>query len=218
MKALWRFSDPGDFSFARASRRGTWHGEPQVRIRPLVMEWEAGSDVIGDFTWPGFDSDIVISDRAAQALLQAGIPGFELSNIELVETRKNVRALDKGKGTVRLPYSGPVLWDLWVTETAALDRERSTITCDHEGGTPQWEVKGVEWREAVWDSQLKMLNKILHPRVEGQGLFVRTARGIFRVAEFPGWIFCSDDVKTLIENRCFTNVSFLQMGDEISAS
>jgi len=52
-----------------------------------------------------------------------------------------------------------------------------------------------------------------HPRGQGQGLFVRPETGIFRIIEIPGPIFCSDDVKHLIEQNEFSNVSFLEMGE-----
>jgi hypothetical protein len=57
------------------------------------------------------------------------------------------------------------------------------------------------------------LVKYVHPRVQGQGLFVPYIQGIFRVEEFPAWVFCTDNVKRLIEDREFSNVSFLQMGE-----
>jgi hypothetical protein len=44
---------------------------------------------------------------------------------------------------------------------------------------------------------------------------VPSARGIFRVEELPGCILGTDDVKRLIEEHGFTNVSFLEMGDTL---
>jgi hypothetical protein len=46
---------------------------------------------------------------------------------------------------------------------------------------------------------------------------VRSDEGIFRVAEFPGWILCTDEVKQLIESHGFTNVSFLEMGEVLGS-
>ena len=81
---LWRFSDPRDYQYARASRRGTWEGRPPRRVKPLVIEWEPDSNVIGDFTWPGFDSDIVITDRVGAAMKEAGVTGLDLAPVENV--------------------------------------------------------------------------------------------------------------------------------------
>lgn len=85
---LWRFTDPFDHRFAQASRvGGVWQeGEYRERMRPLVVEWEPGSDLVGDFTWPGLDTDIVVSDRVGRALINCHIKGFELRHIEAVRS------------------------------------------------------------------------------------------------------------------------------------
>ena len=211
---LWRFSDPSDFRYARASRRGTWEGSPSRRVRPLVIEWEPDSDIVGDFTWPGFDTDVIVTDRVGRALKEAGTTGFEMAPVEMVENSEASKRRSK-KPRVKLPYTGPQLWDLWVTDWAKLDHERSTVTLVEKqpDGTEQYEVSGVERREANWDQERMELVREKYPRTEGQGLFVRTDTAIFRLAEFPGWIFCTDEVKQLIESNDFTNVSFLEMGE-----
>ena len=210
---LWRFSDPGGSRFARASRRGSWEGSPARRVRPLVIEWEPDSKIIGDFTWPGFDSDIIVTGTVATKAQQAGISGFELGPIEMVENSEPAKRRSK-KPTVKLPYSGPQLWDLWVTAWTRVDRDRSTVReVEREDGTEHLEAVGVERREMTWDQQRMELVTVLQPRLEGQGLVVPAIQGIFRVKEFPAWIFCTDDVKRLVEERGFTNVSFLEMGD-----
>ena len=60
---LWRFADPFDYHFARAGRvGGTWQeGEYRFRRKAIVIEWEPDSDVVGDFTWPGLDTDVVVT-------------------------------------------------------------------------------------------------------------------------------------------------------------
>lgn len=213
---LWRFSDPSDYRYARAGRHGgTWQeGEPWRRAKPLSIVWLPDSDVVGDFTWPGFDTDIAITERVGKTFHEAEVAGFELAPVEMVENSEASKRASK-KPRVKLPYAGPQLWDLWVTAWAELDRERSTVKLigKQPDGTEQYEVAGVERREAIWNQQRMDLVKTRHPRIEGQGLFVRSDTGVFRIAEFPGWIFCTDEVKQLIESHDFTNVSFLEMGD-----
>jgi hypothetical protein len=179
-----------------------------------VIEWEPDSDIVGDFAWPGFDTDIVITDHVGNVLKEAGVNGFELAPVEMVSNSEESKRASK-KPRVKLPYAGPQLWDLWVTAWAELDRERSTVKLigKQPDGSEHYEVSGVERREANWDQQRMELVKKRHPRIEGQGLFVRSDEGIFRVAEFPGWILCTDEVKQLIESHDFTNVSFLEMGE-----
>jgi hypothetical protein len=214
---LWRFSDPGDCGYARATRRGSWEGNPSRRVTPLIIEWEPDSDVLGDFTWPGFDSDIVVTDAVAKALQGSGVPGFELGAVKMQENSEPAKRRSK-RPRVKLPYSGPQLWDLWVTAWTSPDRDRSTITeVQREDGSRYFEVAGVQRREKTWDQRRMELVTVLHPRVEGKGLFVPPIRGIFRVRDVPGWIFCTDDVKRLIEEHGFTNVSFLEMGDVLKA-
>jgi hypothetical protein len=179
-----------------------------------VIEWEPGSDVIGDFVWPGFDTDIVIKDRVAKVLEEAGVAGFELAPVQMVENSEKSKRISK-RPHVKLPYLGPPLWDLWVIAWAELDRERSSVklTQSKPDGTEQLEVTGVERREAMWDKERMELVTWKQPRIDGQGLYVRSDAGVFRLAQFPGWIFCADAVKQLIESHDFSNVSFLEMGD-----
>ena len=77
----------------------------------------------------------------------------------------------------------------------------------------RYEVSGVERLKVTWDQQRMELVKERHARVDGQGLFVQSGSGVFRIPECSAWIFCNDDVKKLIEDHCCTNVSFLEMGD-----
>ena len=212
---LWRFSDPCDYTYARAGRvGGTWQdGEYDERRRPITVEWESGSDVVGDFTWPGLDTDVLTTDRPGGALTAAQVPGVVLRSVEMVENSEPAERRSK-KPRVKLPYSGRQLWDPWVTAWTRVGRDRSTVReVEREDGTEHLEAVGVERREMTWDQQRMELVTVLQPRLEGQGLVVPATQGIFRVKEFPAWIFCTDDVKRLVEERGFTNVSFLEMGD-----
>lgn len=215
---LWRFTDPCDYRFARASRvGGTWQdGEYRFRSRNILIEWEPDSDVVGDFTWPGLDTDLVVTDRVGKALHDAGISGFELRSVEMQENSEPAKRRSK-KPRVRLPYKGPPLWDFWVTAWTAMDREHSTVDeVVRDDGSRHFELVGAQRREKSWDQQRMELVSVLHPRVAGQGLFVPRTQGVFRVDEFPAWMFCTDDVRALIEKHNFTNVSFLEMGEVLN--
>lgn len=210
---LWRLSDPGNYEYARASRRGSWAGSPSRRVRPLIIEWEPDSEVVGDFTWPGFDSEIIITGAVAKVLQAAEVPGFELGPVQMEENAEPAKRRSK-KPRVQLPYAGPPLWDLWVMAWTRADRDRSTINeVKGENGSVDFELIGVEKTESSWDQQRLELVRTMHPRVEGEGLFVPSIRGFFRVEEFPAWVFCTDNVKQLVEEHGFTNVSFVEMGD-----
>jgi hypothetical protein len=215
---IFRFSDPCDHDYAGAIRvGGTWQpGEYRERRRPIVIEWQPDSDVVGDFTWPGFATDLVITDQVARALADRGIGGFELRAVEMFESAKVAKMSRRRskRPRVRLPYTGPKLWDLWLTAWTHIDKERSTITThQRQDGSTYEEVSGVQHEETIrWDPE-KGLIKQMHPRIEGQGLFVPPIDGFFRVFEWPAWSLCTENVKCLIEEHRFTNVSFWEMGD-----
>ncbi len=82
-------------------------------------------------------------------------------------------------------------------------------------------MEGVEEHALVWDSSVSKSRTIVTPRVRGKGLFVSKSDlvnvGIFRIHEFPGWIFCTDDVKNRVQQLSYTNVGFLEMGDSVSS-
>lgn len=222
---IWRFSDPRDDRFASAGRRGAWTAKAesvcagctasmQVRAQPLILEWEPGSDEVGDFVWPGFGSEVVGSDRAIDVLEAFG--GFEPGPVEYMSSTSNGR----GK-QVRLPYEGPRLREVWVTATAAMDRGKSTAELTRsctECGREQWELHGVERWDSHFDAVLKRLVRVKLQRLPESGIFVESAQlahGIFRMEEFPAWVFCTDDVRRAVEQSGCSNVSFLEMGEAI---
>jgi len=229
---VWRLTDPADSRFARASRRGSWSptgglcpecgASSQERIQPLILEWESGSDVIGDFTWPGFGSDIASSEQAAKGLKAFG--GFEPGPVEMVQdsTLKRSSGSRRGKPRVWLPYEGPPLYDLWVTQHAHLDLERSSVRLVRECktcGRKQYDLDGIERYETGWDKQRRESFKTHIPRRQGLGIYVDAdalaGTAIFRTREFPGWILATDVVKELIEKEEFTNVNFLEAGETL---
>ncbi len=112
---IWRFSDPRDDRFAATGRRDAWVGgapdgvcpsctaSRQVRAQPLVMAWEPGSDRIGDFTWPGFGSEVVVTDGALGALSR--FEGFEPGPLEVVEDPDGPKGGHAGSAALRRPFT-----------------------------------------------------------------------------------------------------------------
>ena len=80
-----------------------------------------------------------------------------------------------------------------------------------------YEVYGVEREDATWNVKRGELVKKRVPRSLGQGIYVSKGdlkgADIFRVHEFPAWIFCTNRVKGFIEREGFTNVVFFEMGE-----
>jgi len=236
---IWRFADPFDYNFAIAGLKGTWgpiregqgpcpecNSVRQRRIQPMIIEWEPGSEFVGDFSFLGGDS-IAVTERVVHAL-QGKFKGFELGPVQMVQDpklKRPTRITKRTKPRVWLPYEGPLLFDLWITSWVQMDEDRSTAriirncsTC----GLKTYEVSGVEhveYNKVEWKaepSEFELL-KWRIGRVSGQGIYVRRSdlkgADIFRVHEFPAWIFCTNDVKEFIEIEGYTNVTFFEMGE-----
>lgn len=227
---LWRFSDPSDDRFASAGRRGSWTeaaasglcpecgDSQQVRVKPLILEWDPGSDRVGDFTWPGFGSEVVVVDRVLD-VLRKHFEGFEPGPVEMVQDRK-LKPGKRRKPRVWLPYEGPPLHELWVTTWVHMDRNRSSAELERRCGTcgtEAWELYGVERWDSHFDRERMELVRTKTDRLPGAGVFISevdlAGADIFRVREFPAAVFCTDAVRALIDKESFSNVSFLEMGE-----
>jgi hypothetical protein len=224
---IWRFTSPDDDRYASAGRRGTWtdatagvcpecSSSRQIRAKPLILAWEPGSVLVGDFVWPGFDSEVVAADRVFAAL-ERNFAGFERGPIEMVDEPDIARG---GQPRVRLPYEGPALYELWTTAWVSADVERSTMRLErHCGtcGTEFWELDGVERWDSVFDREKRQLVRTRIGRDPQSGIYVQRAElggaDVFRIVQFPGWVFCTDAVRDLVRERQFTNVDFLNVGE-----
>lgn len=140
---LFHFHDPGNNLFAKASRRGTWYppgikicpecsSSRQTRISPLIIEWEAGSDKIGDFTWPGFDTELVVVNTVKIAFknkftkIEFGVVTF-FQNQNL---RQPIKLTSRTKPRIWLPYPGPMLWDILPTHWCHIDHSKSGVSIE----------------------------------------------------------------------------------------
>lgn len=225
---IWRLADPLDYRYARADRLGSWSegtlcGEcgvtSQRRIPPLVIEWEPGKRPVGDFTFTGFGSDIVITQRVIDRL--AGVGGFETGPVEVAVKRKAPRRRPNVTRKREPPEANvlPTLFEIWVTTEVRLDSDRSSLRLIGECprcGHRRFEVDGIAHRRNIFDRLRGGYRSELVPRETGKGLFVskRQLSGalMFRVEEFPAGKFCTDVLKEKIQNEGLTNVSFLEVG------
>jgi hypothetical protein len=190
------------------------------RAEPLVVDWEPGSDAIGDFVWEGVGFRVIVSEPAF-SLLKGRFRGFEAGPVEMAKEPSRAGRYRR-QPRVRLPYAGPELRELRVTTWAHLDRERSSGEIELRCGTCEaelWKASGIERGETHWDMVARTLTYSRTKRVAGEGLSVHMAdlsgADIFRVHELPGWIFCTDPAREFVEDRAFSNVVLLEMGDAI---
>ena len=226
---IWRFTNPNDERFAEASRRGAWSAGGQCpickastarRVRPLLLEWESGSDRIGDFVVTGFDSDVAISDPVAKAL--ADVQGFELGPVEMVANASLVKRPASAAPRVWLPYVGSSLFELWVNLKVPLDLQRSTVTVSNQCdlcGRREYAAEGLEMIEGRWDKSRGELVRTRIPRAAHAGLFVSDGLvpelAVFRVKEFPAWVLCTDAVRSVVQREKFSNVDFFSVGETL---
>jgi hypothetical protein len=185
----------------------------------MVIEWEAGSEIVGDFTWVGFGAEAFVTEAVLEALSER-LSGFEPGPVEMFEEPDLDRAKET-KPRVWLPYEGPRLFELLITDWVHLDGGRSSIrpsapkcsTC----GSEAFHVEGVERRDSRWDKGRKELVRIHRPRLPGQGIYIAEhdlgGTSIFRIYEQPGAVFCTDRVRDFVSERGFSNVSFLERGE-----
>jgi hypothetical protein len=183
------------------------------------MEWERGSDEIGDFTWPG-SGDAAVTERALETLMELG--GLDSGPVEMYQDPKLRRPRSPRHAIPRvwLPYEGPPLFDLGLTHCLQVDVEKSSVTLVHSCSTcdrRRYEVAGIERRETAWD-KVRLSSEQTHiPREPRQGIYVREPGlgtvGLFRVREFPAWLLCTDSARRHIERASLSNISFYEVGD-----
>jgi hypothetical protein len=236
---IWKITFPRpDPGFAVATVRDSYTptGKPcrvckhvaYWRTHPLIIEWDAGSERIGDFTWANITIPLVV-DRVSEELARFG--GFESRPVEMTQKRKlkrPIRPTRRAVPRVWLPYAGPELGELWLTTWVHMDRERTTAQlarrCD-ACGDERYELIGAE----VYEHHVEVIHPYpgyeardyytRMPRIAGQGLFVRAAdlrsSDFFGVHEFSGWTFCTERVKHFFDQKQYTNVELWEMGETV---
>jgi len=209
VKDIYQLRHEHDETYARAGRRGTWFPDDAElcqecgasncsRVRPLIIEWEPGSDVIGDFTWPGLLDDIIVSQRVRESF-EGRFSGFEFGPVIMNQdpkSEKSSTARRREKPRVRLPYQGPPLWDLWVTSWCDVDVSASGITLEKECQTCHR-----KFFKPVKDEQMLIIDP---PTWNGAH--------IFKTYQYPAWVFCLEEVRGEIQRNRFSNIIFSRRG------
>jgi len=183
-------------------------------VKPLILEWERGSNAIGDFSWPGFGDNVAVTTRVREELAHR-FRGFEFGPVEIESTRTSGQ-----RQTDRSHDAEAQLCELWVTTNVGMDPERSSAWLVKRCGAcgrEEYMLEDVEREQTEWDADSKQLVRHRFRRRPGRGLYIgeRTLDGasIFHVREFPAWILCTDPVKQSIEMKGFTNVAFFESGE-----
>lgn len=145
-------------------------------------------------------------------MLAARFSGFVLGEIRILQPAS------KKRRSLPSILSGQ-LRELHVTHWANADMTRSTIErVGDSSGTSQLVVTGVArmmpaGAGAAIGPRFKQV-----ARVKGQGIFIPTSElgqnAFFRVVQFPAWVFCTEGAVEFLTSVGFTNVGFLEMGED----
>jgi len=175
----------------------------------LVVEWEDGSDLIGDFIACG--ARIVAKKKIVDDITKNFKGVFKRKIHYFDHPQLYKKKSKKIRKRIWLPYEGPELCEIDVVKEVDL-HESSTVVideiCSKCGGIIYGGINGVE----INDSSHSI------PRISGKGLFVDADEldgyDIFKI-KYTWIILCTDNFKTFVESNCYTNVQFLEYGEII---
>jgi len=193
--------------YAHALMSGTYEQLPRCpkcklaarrRVAPLIIEWDYGSNVVADFTWPAGLGEIVVSDRVKSYVVSNGFSGVRFEPVEMVQRQglKKSRKDSKARSRVWLPYDGPPLWNLVVTSWCHLDIAASARSLVHE-------CDGCNRKRMIVHDSAAPL--VVRPET-WQGT------DFFCIREMEKMVFVSEEVKQAIEQEGFTNVEMKERG------
>ncbi|MFN0071378.1 MAG: hypothetical protein ACKVVP_07810 [Chloroflexota bacterium] len=209
---LYHFNHPLNYNFAQAHRedvRITPTDGPSCRVcgadRTYVSDrmqlaWEPGSDVVGDFTFPSFNWDLIITERVRDVLAPV-CPSLVLLPFEMVQdpkVRRPTRITKRTRPRIWLPYEGPPLWYLRTPSWCHLDLPASGVRIISECST----CGKIQYKDDVAFEDRHM---VVDPTTWD-------GAPIFRVVEAPAWNFCTPAIVELVQEHGFTNVSFREDG------
>lgn len=172
-------------------------------LRPLILEWEAGSDLVGDFTWPSLGREVmIVTDRVRQKCEELRLRHLQFDPITFHQNpklKRPTRITSRTKRRVWLPYEGALLWDMQALQWGHLDSTKSGMSLDRQ--CDQCGFRFWKYRDP---------NKLVIYRNELDGA------EIFKIHEVPSLVFCSSGVKSAFESAGFTNITFKPKGTILS--
>jgi hypothetical protein len=186
---------------------------------PLVIEWEPGSDKVGDFSY--VNRRWIVKEAVIESL-RKHFRGFESGPLEMIE-RPGLRRPKRATGRNRriwLPYDGPPLAEFVITAEVSMAPCSTVKTelCSNCGRDIDSEVIGIEEISHRYDKKLGHVVPYHKKRVRGQGLFAcRADLGESDFFRFRDWGFycCTERAKYFIEAQGFSGVQFEEVGDVI---
>lgn len=217
---LWALEEADDPAYARVTFEATWpktFGEEF--ILPRVIEWEPGADQIGDFV--SVTGALILRRELAEEL-QKQFGGFEIETIGMHQrkglkapTRQNRRT----KPRVWLPYDGPPLCVLRVTQGVVADAEKSTLKyCGHDELVGEiYDLQGVGYYISNNDKYSLTSPNAYFLRTNNNGIFVPKSQisksGLIFCKGIKGKFICTDDFRKYIQKKNYSNILFSEIGE-----
>lgn len=186
------------YRYAAFSHVGTWTDEPLCNacecsrarlVEPLLVHWEAGSDVIAHFSWCGYTTIVVPQVRE---FLEREHFRLQFGDTVMMPPCEPF----KGRKIVPFPYTGPPLSWLICNQLIDLDERASgvqlEIDCD-VCGTKRYSFK---------------MDGIVIPRSNWSG------QRVFRIRQFgpSAATYVTEDALHQIRAQEFTNLGYIEVG------
>lgn len=215
---IWLFADPHDDNFASAVREGTWEkiNGKDVRVSPLVLGWERGSDVVPDFLHLSCEGDWAIQERVLKEL-QERFGGIEGGPVEIIPPKwKPKRRKAHAEDVLTIWSQDLRLVDLQIVHRVDIDWNRSCIRRIVEDGKVLLEVVGGELPRTSVNPETGFMTRRT-PRAKGGGIFVKESLldgySFFKVNQFPIWSLCTNAARDFILEKQYTNIDFFEVGE-----
>jgi len=212
MRFIWSLSDPEDHRFAFAIRLGKWAKDrsgADVRVSPMIIEWESGSTRLGDMSVTGLGGELIARKCIVDALVEAGVQGFRTGPVEVRRTKKRIPPIETDSELVEIIMEKYIDCDL---SRSTLEWEK-----DSEGKPTISRIRGLEHYMSNWCPERKELIRWKVPREAGEGILIHASLVdspmFFRVRQAPALICCSGELKGILEDMAVSNIEFMEAGE-----
>ena len=228
MGTLWSIQEPLTSAYAQCEARVPFDstgvcseclGPRPRRVKPFRVEWCFGSADIGDFSWPGYAGEALVSERVASVLLEE-VGGVTFETVEYVDTGgcaegKRARRLPR----VTLPPAEARLLQLQVLTYAPLDMKHSAVaisSCSTCGRGLLTVSERTDY-DVAWVGEDPVPKWRLQSGGAGRGVVIEEAclgdSRLFALEGLPLSLYCTEDVRRLAVRERWTNVKFLVAGE-----
>lgn len=189
-----------------------------------VIEWEPGSDVIGDFTWTIL-WDPIVTGQVRRFFEESRLTGVRFGEVDMVQSpriKKPGKTTRRSQPRVYLPYEGPALFSTNIEHSAPIEEHSSTVVrtahCSQCGlwGYDFIGVEHIEYGEWVPGTPIERKRVSRKPH---HGVIVSQVHtgglDFFRLGGPHCGVVCTERARLSILESCLTNIDLFEMGDVV---